>query len=123
MPFTRSDPRQALRDIRTNIALAREFIGTLSVAQIEADRLRFYGVTRCLEIISEASRRLPASVRERHAHLPWRAIMGVGNIYRHDYNNVDELLVWETVHDHLPPLLEAVNRELAEMPEQDPRGR
>ena len=122
MPFSRSDPWQTLRDIRTNIELARQFIGTLSAEQIEADRLRFYAVTRCLEIISEATRRLPAPIRDRHPHLPWRAIMGVGNIYRHDYDSVDELLVWETVHDHLPPLFDAVNRELADLPEQHPRG-
>jgi uncharacterized protein with HEPN domain len=40
----------------------------------------------------------------------------------HDYDNVDELLVWETVHYHLPNLLDAVNRELAGMPEQNARG-
>ena len=122
MPSSRSDPRQPPHDIRVNIELAQQFIGTRSAAEIGADRLISYGVTRCLEIISEASRRLPSSVRDRHTHLPWRAIMGVGNIYRHDYDNVDELLVWETVHDHLPPLLEAVNRELAEMREREPRG-
>jgi uncharacterized protein with HEPN domain len=58
-------------------------------------------------------------MRERHPHLPWRAIMGVGNVCRHDYDNLDELLVWETVHDHLPLLLAAVTRELAEMPGHD----
>jgi uncharacterized protein with HEPN domain len=49
-------------------------------------------VTRCLEIISEAARRLPSALRDRHPELPWRAIMGIGNVYRHDYDDVAEEL-------------------------------
>ena len=38
--------------------------------------------------------------------------MGAGNIYRHNYENVAETVVWETVQDHLDPLLEAVTAAL-----------
>jgi uncharacterized protein with HEPN domain len=75
----------ALLDIRDNIRLAEDFAAGLSLDAFIADRRTFYAVTRCLEIISEAARRLPASVRNRHPGLPWRAIMGAGNVYRHDY--------------------------------------
>ncbi len=71
------------------------------------DRRTFYAVTRCLEIISEAARRLPQSLRNRHPELPWRAIMGAGNVYRHDYDNVAEEIVWRTVQNNLAPLLAA----------------
>jgi uncharacterized protein with HEPN domain len=39
--------------------------------------------------------------------------MGVGNIYRHDYDNVAEEMVWRTVQHSLAPLLEVVAREIA----------
>src|SRR5260370_28904803 len=78
----------ALFDIRDNIKLAEDFAAGLSFEAFSADRRTFYGVTRCLEIISEAARRLPATVRNRHPVLPWRAIMGAGNVYRHDYDNL-----------------------------------
>ncbi len=77
--------------------------------------MHVYAVTRALEIISEASRRLPDDVRQRHAHLPWRSIRDVGNFYRHEYDNVLELYLWATVQDHLPPLLAAVEAEIAEL--------
>ena len=110
-----SDPaRQALLDMRANIELATAFIGTMTVAELEADRRTFYAATRCLEIISEAARRLPSALRERHAHLPWRAIMGVGNIYRHEYDNVAEDFIWRTVRHSLAPLLAVVELELRE---------
>jgi uncharacterized protein with HEPN domain len=69
----------------------------MSEEEFEADRRTFHAVTRCLEIVSEACRRLDPALRDRHPELPRRAIMGVGNIYRHDYDNVAEAFVWRTV--------------------------
>ena len=116
MPSTLSDPaRLALFDIRDNVALAREFTAGLSFETFSADRRTFYAVTRCLEIVSEAARRLPQTVRDRHPELPWRAIMGVGNVYRHDYDNVAEQAVWRTVRHSLEPLLTAIEAEIARL--------
>lgn len=49
----------ALYDIRDNVLLAREFVEGLSCEAFSESRLHIYAVTRALEIISEASRRLP----------------------------------------------------------------
>jgi len=103
----------ALHDIQNNSRLAREFLGTLSHVELKADRRTFYAVCRCPEIVSEAARRLPAPVRERHPELPWRLIFGVGNVYRHDYDNVSAEIVWQTVHDRLPTLESAIAAEIA----------
>src|SRR5215471_11838568 len=97
--------RLALYDIRENGKLAQDFVAGLSFERFRDNRLFFYAVTRALEIISEAARRLPKELRDRHPELPWRAIMGVGNVYRHDYDNVDEDMVWRTVQRSLEPLL------------------
>jgi uncharacterized protein with HEPN domain len=105
--------RLALSDIRDNIGLALSFVTGMSLKDFAADRRTFYAVTRCLEIVSEAARRLPPSLRGRYPGLPWRAIMGAGNIYRHDYDNVVEEIVWRTVTRDLAPLLAAVEAELA----------
>jgi uncharacterized protein with HEPN domain len=115
MPSMPSDHknRSALCDIRDNALLAREFVAGLSPNAFAADCRAFYAVTRCLEIISEAARRLSPALRERHPHLPWRAIMDSGNVYRHDYGNVVKEFVWKAVDQDLAPLLEMVEIELA----------
>jgi len=79
-------------------------------------------VTRSLEIVSEASRRIPQEIRDRHPELPWQKIMGVGNVYRHDYDNVQQDFVWRTVRERLPALLAAIEEEiaLATLQEQSP---
>jgi uncharacterized protein with HEPN domain len=105
----------ALFDIRDNIKLAEEFTEGLSFDAFVKDRRTFYAVTRCLEIISEAARRLPAYVRNRHPELPWRAIMGAGNVYRHDYDNVAVEMVWRTLKGSLEALREAVDSEISRL--------
>jgi uncharacterized protein with HEPN domain len=112
----------ALFDIRDNARLAQEFAAGLTLDDFKADRRTFYAVTRCIEIVSEAARRLPPSLRARHPALPWQAFMGVGNVYRHDYDNVAEELVWRTVQHSLEPLLEAIEQEIARLPVAPPPG-
>jgi uncharacterized protein with HEPN domain len=105
----------ALYAIRDNIRLARSFVEGLTYEQFRASPLHVYGVTRALEVISEASRRLPEDLRERHPNLPWRSIRDVGNFYRHEYDNVLESYLWATVQDHLTPLLAAIEAEIAKI--------
>jgi uncharacterized protein with HEPN domain len=70
-------------------------------------------VTRCLEIISEASRRLPDDLKTRHPSIAWEDMAGAGNIYRHEYEDVAAQQVWDTVQIDLPPLRAAIAQELA----------
>ena len=109
------DPGPALIDIRHNIYLARKFTGGLEYADFLSSEMAFYAVTRCLEIISEASRRLPADVKARHPEIPWTAMAGAGNVYRHEYEDVQQALVWGVVQNRLPTLLAAVESELEQL--------
>jgi uncharacterized protein with HEPN domain len=112
-----SDPESAVRrwlnDILHNIDLAESFMASLDYDAFHQDRLRVYGVTRCLEIISEASRRLPDDMKARHPSIEWKEMAAAGNIYRHEYEEVAERRVWNTVRVALPPLRAAVESELA----------
>ncbi len=109
----RSDPAvTALRDIADNIALANRFVEGLAFQAFRDDPRTVYAVTRCLEIISEASRRLPEDMKARHPFIAWRNMAGAGNVYRHDYEDVSAMRVWETVRRALPPLSEVVGIEL-----------
>jgi uncharacterized protein with HEPN domain len=104
-----------LNDILDNIRLAESFAANLGSVAFCADTLRVYGVTRCLEIISEASRRLPDELKRRHPSIPWREMAGAGNVYRHDYEEIDASEVWVTVQDHPPKLRLVVERELVDL--------
>jgi len=77
--------------------MAHEFVGAMSYDHFKNDNLRLYGVVRCLEIISEASRRLPGALKERHPSIEWREMAAAGNIYRHEYEDVAARVVWRTL--------------------------
>ena len=101
-----------LDDMRDNILLARKFIAGLTEVEFHGDVRTIYAVTRCLEIISEASRQLPLSLKQRHDEIPWSNIAGAGSIYRHAYGSVSSPRIWETIAT-LPALLTVVEKELA----------
>jgi len=70
MPSERDDSTRRLQDIFHNIELAREFAAALDYDGFRLSYLHIYAVTRCLEIISEASRRLPGDLKARHPAIP-----------------------------------------------------
>ena len=103
----------ALRDIARQIELASQFAADFDYESFRDDLRTVYAVTRCLEIISEASRRLPDDMKARYPSIAWKDMAGAGNIYRHDYEEVAAKHVWDTVQIDLPPLRSVIDRELA----------
>jgi uncharacterized protein with HEPN domain len=112
MPSKASNPRAYLFHVRDNISLAESFTDGFDYERFRDSLLVFYAVTRALEIISEASRRLPAAMKERHPEIPWADVAGAGSVYRHDYEDVRQRQVWVTVKRDLPRLKAAVEHEL-----------
>ncbi len=102
----------ALLDIRDNIMFAQSLVSGTPYEAFRDNKIIFYAATRCLEIISEASRRLGPEIKDRQAHIAWRKIAAAGNIYRHNYEDVQQNLVWSTIHDDLPLLLLAAEAEI-----------
>lgn len=116
-----SDPRNVKRwliDIQHHISLAGNFAAGTTYETFKDDLLRLYAVTRCLEIISEASRRLPEELKARHPAIEWREMAAAGNIYRHEYEDVAARRVWDTLTHHLAPLAAVIAHELAMLAHQ-----
>jgi uncharacterized protein with HEPN domain len=112
MPSDRGAVRRWLIDIQHHIEMAQRFVAGTNYESFKDDDLRLYAVTRCLEIISEASRRLPDELKARHASIEWRDMAAAGNIYRHEYEDVSAVRVWRTLTVSLPRLLGVIEQEL-----------
>jgi uncharacterized protein with HEPN domain len=106
-----------LYDVLHHIDLATQFAAGYDYARFRDDDKTIYAVTRCLEIISEASRRLPVEMKSRHPSIAWRDMAGAGNVYRHDYEEVVARHVWKTLTHDLPPLRLVVIEELRRLGE------
>lgn len=108
-----------LRDILHHIDLAEQFVEGFDREAFKADLRTVYAVTRCLEIISEASRRVTDALKERHPTISWRQMAAAGNVYRHDYEDVAAEFVWDTVQRALPSLRVVVDEELKQFDSSD----
>jgi uncharacterized protein with HEPN domain len=115
-------PRVPLTDIRDAIRRIERYTKSETAATFEKNELVRDAVERCIEIISEASRRIPADLKALHPEIPWTKIAGIGNIFRHDYDEIYPPLVWEIVTEHLPALRRATNALLRET-EKGRKGR
>jgi uncharacterized protein with HEPN domain len=72
---------------------------------------------RAVQIVSEAAKSLPPEMLAGHSEAPWNAIIGIGNILRHEYQRIDDRRLWEIVTVHLPelrPVIMAMINELKE---------
>ena len=69
-------------------------------------------VVRRLEIIGEAARRVSEQTRESLTDLPWTEMISMRNILIHRYDDIDMLIIWDTVHNDIPPLIAALEKTI-----------
>ncbi len=99
-----------VRHILEAIANIEADIAGYDFERFRVDRRTWQLVERNLEILSEASRRLPNEYKDREVQIPWRAIAGIGNVLRHDYHETYPTVLWVTCEKDLKSLKDAVLR-------------
>ena len=104
------DPRLQADDVLQAIANIEADTAGLDFERFAVDRRARQLVERNLEIISEASRRLPDSAKAAEPDVPWREIAGIGNVLRHDYGVVKPEILWGVRTYRLAALKAAVQR-------------
>ncbi|HVY03135.1 MAG TPA: HepT-like ribonuclease domain-containing protein [Caulobacterales bacterium] len=107
MPAPR-DERHRLLDILASIHLIRERLAGETLATLTRNLEKLDSIERRLEIISEASRHIPAPMQDLHPEIPWRGVADFGNILRHAYDGVEYERLWRVLQDELEPLRLAI---------------
>jgi uncharacterized protein with HEPN domain len=106
-------PRLYLEHIREAMGLIGQYIRARERADLDREPMLRQAIERNIEIISEASRRLPQAMKARHPEVPWRDIAAIGNILRHEYPAVNRDIVWRVATEDIRPLAAAVETLLA----------
>lgn len=104
-------PRDAdvyLQDILTAIGRIQEFVRGLGREEFMDDARTIDAVLHNLEVIGEAAKQVPESMRIRATEVEWRKIAGMRDLIAHAYFEVDLAIVWDVVTTKLDPLAVAV---------------
>jgi uncharacterized protein with HEPN domain len=99
------NPRARLLHIRDEIEGVAIALQGVDLDQFRKSYTLRRTTERALQIISEAAKSLPAHYHARYPEASWKAIVALGNILRHEYQRVDDGLLWEIATVHLPKLL------------------
>ena len=106
------DPAVPLRQMRDAARRAQEIARPLRREELTDDRVESLALVRLLEVIGEAARRVPDTVRTQHPEVPWRQVIGTRDRLIHGYDQVDLDILWTIVHDRLPVLIPQIEQVL-----------
>jgi len=115
MNASRRDHEDYLRDMVHAAEKAESFIEGMDFDSFQQDEKTAWAVLKALEIIGEASKNIPQSVRKRYPEIPWREAAGMRDKVSHDYFGVNMLRIYETVKEDLPALRQALARTLQDL--------
>lgn len=99
-----------LEDIRDAIGRIEDYTRGLSFEAFCQDAKTIDAVVRNLEVIGEAVKILPESLRSAHSSVDWRKVAGLRDVLIHQYFGIDKTIVWDVVQTKLAPLKQAVGR-------------
>ncbi len=96
------DYKVYLQDILECIARIEKYVGDMSYEDFVNSQKTVDAVIRNIEIIGEATKHVPNTVRKKYPDLPWTQMAGMRDKVIHGYFDVMYSTVWETVVHDLP---------------------
>jgi uncharacterized protein with HEPN domain len=103
-----------LNDILESIDSIFSYISDTDYDEFCKNRMIYSAVIREFEIIGEATKKIPKEIRQNYKNILWRDIIDFRNLLIHEYFGVDHKILWNTIHNDLHPLKQAIQTLLAQ---------
>ena len=103
-----------LEDICTSMLRIQEYISDHTLDSFQQDYKTVDAVIRNFEIIGEATKNLPDTVKDKYPDVPWKEMYRLRNRVSHNYFGVDYQIIWHIATDYLPENLRQIT-EILEM--------
>ena len=91
------DVPRRLADILEYAEKVTRYVAGRDREAFAADEMARDAVPRCLQCISEAAKKLDAEAEVLMPSQPWKGIRGIGNPLRHEYDSIEDHLIWEAI--------------------------
>jgi uncharacterized protein with HEPN domain len=72
-------------------------------------------VVRSIEIIGEASKNIPETMKAKYKELPWKQITGMRDKLIHAYFGIDAETLWKAVKENIPPLKQSFEKMIEDL--------
>lgn len=93
-----------INDILEYMERAEKHIKNLSFEDFVKEDKTCDAVIRCIEVIGEAVKNIPDTIRNKYPLIPWRDVAGMRDKIIHAYFSVDFETVWLVVKEEIPRL-------------------
>ena len=113
--MSKRDVRLFLLDMLDAIAKIDRYTRGLNFERFAQESLVVDAVVRNLEIIGEAAKHVPETMRQQYTGVKWKRVVGFRNIVVHEYFDVDIEIVWTIVKEQLPILKQVLQSMLADL--------
>ncbi|MCK5784337.1 MAG: DUF86 domain-containing protein [Desulfobacterales bacterium] len=107
--------RDYLEDIFDAVEEIASFINGMSKRDFLRDKRTINAVIRSLEVMGEASKKIPGTIKKRPSSIPWKKMEGMRNKMIHEYFGIDKEILWLTAKNDVPTLREPINILLSEL--------
>lgn len=101
-----------LRDILEHAEKAQTFVAGMTEDDFLQDEKTVFAVIRALEIVGEATKKIPQEVKGKYPNVPWREMAGTRDKLAHDYFGINLGVIWKTVTEDIPSLIPLIRQIL-----------
>lgn len=98
------EPKEYLRHIQDECRYIISVSKELQYEDFLEDETLKRAVVRSLEIIGEATKKIPADVKVKWNSIPWKNMAGMRDRLIHDYMGVNYTLVWDVMKNKVPDM-------------------
>jgi uncharacterized protein with HEPN domain len=88
----------------SKVLTSQTFINGMTKNEFIRDLKTIYATRKAIEIIGEATKKIPSSITDKYKDIPWRENAGMRDVLVHDYFGVDLNVLWKTVQQDIPEL-------------------
>lgn len=102
-----------LNDIVEAVAAIERFVEGMNFEEFREDQKTLFAVTRAFEVLGEAAKKIPLTLKKKHPDIPWREMAGMRDKLIHEYFAVDVSVLWKTIQEDLPLIRSVIARLLS----------
>ena len=108
----RMGDRARMQHIYDAILEIESYLGECAFSEFMENSMMRFACIKQLEIIGEASNHITETTKLNFSSIEWGQIVGMRNVFVHEYFGVDSTLVWEIIKNDLPDLKEKIKHIL-----------